>query len=115
MQMLPSTGTTTLFYTQALEILNSHYLDYGTTGRNKTCMLICNWVCLVNVSLREFQRSSFKITFLPLSLEMLIGVQQDYNEGVEQVEQEPHVNHLHVGGLGEVVTHVDQHGSQDQH
>ena len=45
---------------------------YGTTCWNKTCMLIFNLVCLANVSLREFQRSSVKITFLPLSLEMLI-------------------------------------------
>ena len=36
-------------------------------------------------------------------------------EGVEQVEQQPYINHLHVGGLRKIVAYVDEHGSQHQH
>ena len=50
-----------------------------------------------------------------ISQSVHIGVQQDYDEGVEEVEQKPHVHHLHVRGLGEVITHVDEHSRQDQH
>ena len=52
---------------------------------------------------------------LVLSEGVHVGVDQDYNEGVEQVKQQPHVNHLHVGGLGQIVTHIDEHRRQDQH
>ena len=50
-----------------------------------------------------------------ISQSVHIGVQQDYDEGLEQVGQEPHVNHLHVGGLWKVVTYVDKHRCQYQH
>ena len=40
---------------------------------------------------------------------------EDHNEGIEEVEQQPHIHHLHVGGLGQVVAHVDEHCSQHQH
>ena len=53
------------------------------------------------------------IPFFIISQSVHIGVQQDDDEGVEEVEQKPHVHHLHVRGLGEVITHVDKHGSQD--
>ena len=55
------------------------------------------------------------LSFLIISQSVHIGVQQYYDEGVEQVEQQPHINHLHVGGLGQVVTHVDEHRRQHQH
>ena len=29
-----------------------------------------------------------------------VGVDQDHNEGVKQVEEEPDIHHFHVGGLG---------------
>ena len=38
-----------------------------------------------------------------------VGMQQHNDEGQEQVEQQPHINHLHVGGLGQVVAHIDEH------
>ena len=44
-----------------------------------------------------------------------VCVYQHHNEGVEQVKQEPHIHHLHVGGLGQVVAHVDEHRRQHQH
>ena len=44
-----------------------------------------------------------------------VCVYQHHNEGVEQVKQQPGVHHLHVGGLGQAVTHVDKHGRQHQH
>ena len=44
-----------------------------------------------------------------------VGVNEHHNEGIKQVEQQPHIHHLHVGGLGKVVAHVDEHRSQHQH
>ena len=44
-----------------------------------------------------------------------VGVNQHHYEGVEQVKQEPHIHHLHVGGLWQVVAHIDEHRSQHQH
>ena len=44
-----------------------------------------------------------------------VGVNEDYNEGVEQVEQEPGVHHLHVRGLWKAVTYVDKHRRQHKH
>ena len=40
---------------------------------------------------------------------------EDHNEGVEKIEQKPHIHHLHVGRLWQVVAHVDEHCSQHQH
>ena len=33
----------------------------------------------------------------------------------QQVEDEPDVHHLDVGGLGQVVAHIDEHCCEDQH
>ena len=41
-----------------------------------------------------------------------VGVDEYNNEGVEKVEQQPGIHHLHVGGLGQAVTHVDKHRSK---
>ena len=38
-----------------------------------------------------------------------VGVDQHHYEGVQQVEQQPGVHHLHVGCLGQAVTHIDKH------
>ena len=38
-----------------------------------------------------------------------VSLQENVNKWLEQVEQEPDVNHLDIGGLGEVVTYVDEH------
>ena len=40
---------------------------------------------------------------------------QDVVEGLDQVEEQPDVDHLDVGGLGEVVANVDEHRSENQH
>ena len=40
-----------------------------------------------------------------------VGMKQDNDEGQEQVKQQPHIHHLHVGCLGQVVAHVDEHRS----
>ena len=44
-----------------------------------------------------------------------VGMEQHHYEGVEQVEQQPGIHHLHVGGLGQAVTDVDEHRRQHQH
>ena len=40
---------------------------------------------------------------------------QDVVERLDQVEEQPDVDHLDVGGLGQVVADVDEHGGQHQH
>ena len=55
------------------------------------------------------------LSLLIIAQTVHIGVKQDHYEGVEQVKQQPHVNHLHVGGFRQVVAHVDEHRSQHQH
>ena len=44
-----------------------------------------------------------------------IGSHQDVIEGLDKVEEEPNINHLDVGGLGQVVADIDEHGGEDQH
>ena len=51
------------------------------------------------------------LPFFIISQCVHVGMEQDDDEGQEQVEQQPHINHLHVGGLGQVVAHVDEHRS----
>ena len=55
----------------------------------------------------------FPVIIIPESVH--VCVDQNHNEGVEQVEQQPGIHHLHVGGLGQAVTHVDEHRGQHQH
>ena len=33
----------------------------------------------------------------------------------DQVEQESHIYHLHVGGLGQVIANIDEHSREDEH
>ena len=40
---------------------------------------------------------------------------QDVVEGLDQVEEQPDVDHLDVGGLGKVVADTDEHCSENQH
>ena len=42
-------------------------------------------------------------------------MQENYDERKKEIEEEPDINHLHVGGGGEVVAHADEHGRQHQH
>ena len=55
----------------------------------------------------------FSILVIPKSVHVCVN--QNYNEGVEEVEQQPYIHHLHVGGLGKIVAHIDEHRSQHQH
>ena len=40
---------------------------------------------------------------------------QDVIEWLDQVEEQPDVDHLDVGGLGEIVADIDEHRSENQH
>ena len=44
-----------------------------------------------------------------------ICLHDDVNEWLEQVKEEPDVDHLDIGSLGEIVTDVDEHRCQDEH
>ena len=44
-----------------------------------------------------------------------VCVDQDLNKGKQEVEYEPHVNHLDIGSLGQVVGDIDEHCGQHQH
>ena len=44
-----------------------------------------------------------------------VCVDQDLNKGKQEVEYEPHVNHLNIGSFGQVVGDVDEHGGQHKH
>ena len=44
-----------------------------------------------------------------------VGVEQDQDEGHQQVEDQPDVNHLHIGCVGQIVAHADKHGRQHKH
>ena len=50
-----------------------------------------------------------------ISKSVHVGVEKDNDERKEEVEEEPHVHHLHVGSLRQVVAYVDEHRSQHQH
>ena len=55
------------------------------------------------------------LPFLIIPESVHVGVEENNDKGEEEVEEKPHINHLHVGGLGQVVAHVDKHGRQHQH
>ena len=42
-------------------------------------------------------------------------MEENLYEGQEKVEDEPDVNHLDVGGLRQVVRHIDKHGRKHKH
>ena len=44
-----------------------------------------------------------------------VGLEKNVSEGFEEVEDEPCINHLDVGSLGEVVAYADKHGRKDEH
>ena len=55
---------------------------------------------------------------LPLIVNLQIvhvGRHQDVVEGLDQVEKQPDVNHLDVGGLRQVLADADEHRGEDQH
>ena len=44
-----------------------------------------------------------------------VGLEKYVNEGFEEVEDEPSINHLDVGSLGEIVAYADKHRRKDEH
>ena len=44
-----------------------------------------------------------------------VGRHQDVVERLDQVEEQPDVDHLNVGGFGKVVADIDEHCCEDQH
>ena len=51
-----------------------------------------------------------------VSLEIVhVGGHQDVIEGFDQVEEQPDVDHLDVGGLWKIVADVDEHCCENQH
>ena len=44
-----------------------------------------------------------------------VGVDQDLDEGQQEVEDQPDVDHLDVRRFRQVVRHVDEHGGQHEH
>ena len=55
------------------------------------------------------------LPFLVIPESVHVGVEENNDKGEEEVEEKPHIHHLHVGGLGQVVAHVDKHRCQHQH
>ena len=53
---------------------------------------------------------------LVVDLEVVhVGGHQDVVEGLDQVEEQPDVDHLDVSRLGKIVADIDEHGCEDQH
>ena len=44
-----------------------------------------------------------------------VGVDQNLNEGKQQIENKPDVDHLDVGSLRQIVGDIDEHGGQHEH
>ena len=44
-----------------------------------------------------------------------VCVKQDFKERYSEVEDQPHINHLDVGGFGKALRHRDQHCDKHQH
>ena len=44
-----------------------------------------------------------------------VGRHQDVVEWLDQVEEQPDVDHLDVGSLGKVVADIDEHRGKNQH
>ena len=55
----------------------------------------------------------FPFFIIPKSVH--VGVDEDDDEGKEEVKEKPHIHHLHIGGLWQVVAYVDKHGRQHEH
>ena len=53
---------------------------------------------------------------LVVDLEVVhVGGHQDVVEGLDQVEEQPDVDHLDVSRLGEIVADIDEHGREHKH
>ena len=57
----------------------------------------------------------FKFKFKNRPEGVHIRVDENLNERKQEIEDEPDVDHLDVGGLGQVVRDIDEHGGQHEH
>ena len=55
------------------------------------------------------------LTFLVHFQKVYIGRNQDVVERLDQVEEQPDIDHLDVGGLRQVLADADEHRGEDQH
>ena len=55
------------------------------------------------------------LSFIVPSETVHVSRHQDVVERFDQVEEQPDVDHLDVGGLGQVVADIDEHCCEDQH
>ena len=98
-----------------------HYL----IGRSGTCAnnLLAKVDNLLHFIIScSFRRShtdclAMMVYFPLLSISQCFNVclHDDVNEWLEEVEEEPDVDHLDIGRLGEIVADVDKHGCQYEH
>ena len=44
-----------------------------------------------------------------------VGRREDVVEGLDEVEEQPDIDHLDVSRLGKIVADIDEHGCEDQH
>ena len=54
-----------------------------------------------------------KVALLPEGVH--VGVDQNLNEGKQQIENKPDIDHLDIGSLRQVVGDIDEHGGQYKH
>ena len=55
------------------------------------------------------------LSFIVPSETVHVSRHQDVIEWLDQVEEQPDVDHFDVGGLGKVVADIDEHRSENQH
>ena len=77
-----------------------------------------NFIIKVTIVLvADTSRDSMMVDLpLVVHLEVVhVGRHQDVVERLDQVEEQPDVNHFDVRGLGKVVADTDEHCSENQH
>ena len=89
----------------------------NTTGRPRVVPANFNGsAVVVDLSIFVIPGNIFNqtwILFMPEGVH--VGVDQDLDEGQQEVEDQPDVDHLDVGRFRQVVRHVDEHGGQHEH
>ena len=93
-----------------------NHLDHATI-RPKLSFAHLHWSAMVvDLSIFVIPGNIFNqtwILFMPEGVH--VGVDQDLDEGQQEVEDQPDVDHLDVGRFRQVVGDIDEHGSQHQH
>ena len=76
-----------------------------------------NSVVISNLIVADSARDTVVVDLpLVVDLEVVhVGRHQDVVERLDQVEEQPDVDHLDVSRLGEIVADIDEHGCEDQH